>query len=275
MPPAVRPTERADPLRCWRERIGGRVSAEAVGERASSGGPFDRDIRWLFTFGGIATATILPFFSPLLQSWGITPDRIGLILSAQALAAVVAAPLWSHEADTRWGTTRTLVASTLATAACAGLLILVGVDVWVVGVVAAMMAAAGAPGTALGDALALGVLGRNRTNDYGRIRRFASGGWAVAVVLVGALYQRVGLEPVLPLYIATLLGYAAFARRFPSPVAERLGPRASRLGSIERPSGSPRRCCPSWWGSWCSRSPRRRPTGSSHSGCSGWAGGRS
>jgi len=151
------------------------VSAEAVGERAPIGGRLDRDIRWLFTLGGITTATILPFFSPLLQSWGITPDRIGLILSAQALAAVVAVPLWSHEADTRWGTTRTLVASTLATAACAGLLILVGVDVWVVGVVAAMMAAAGAPGTALGDALALGVLGRDRTNDYGRIRRFASG----------------------------------------------------------------------------------------------------
>jgi PPP family 3-phenylpropionic acid transporter len=208
------------------------VSAETIEGRMPGGEPLDHDIRRLFVLGGVTTATILPFFSPLLQSRGLTPDRIGLILSAQALAAVVATPLWSHEADTRWGTTRTLVASTFATSLCAGLLMPAGASLWVIGAVAALMAAAGAPGTALADALALGVLGRDRASDYGRIRRFASGGWAVAVVLFGALYQRVGLWPVLPLYAGTLIVYAAFASRFPTTKAEPARSRTSRLGSI-------------------------------------------
>ena len=155
----------------------------------------DRDIRVLFVLGGAATAALLPFFTPLLRDRGLSPDRIGLVLSAMALAGVVAMPLWSHEADTRLGTTRTLVLSTLATAGCALLLIPAGSIAWAIAAASILMAAASAPGTALGDALALGVLGPKRANDFGRVRRFASLGWAVAVILFGALYQVVGLEP--------------------------------------------------------------------------------
>jgi PPP family 3-phenylpropionic acid transporter len=211
----------------------GSSDVDTVGGDVSRRGAPDREIRWLFTVGGITTATILPFFSPLLQERGLTPDRIGIILSAQAIASVVAAPLWSHEADTRWGTTRTLVASTLATSLCAGLLTLTGANVWAIGAVAALMAAASAPGTALGDALALAVLGPDRTSDYGRIRRFASGGWAIAVILFGAVYQHVGLWPVLPFYVAALLAYAVFAARLHGAAPrEPLSHRTPRLSSI-------------------------------------------
>jgi MFS transporter, PPP family, 3-phenylpropionic acid transporter len=193
----------------------------------------DRDIRWLFLLGGGATAALLPFFSPLLRSRGLSPDRIGLVLSAMAVAGVVAAPLWSHEADTRLGTTRALVLSTVATAGCALLMIPTGSNGWAIAVTAILMAAASAPGTALGDALALAVLGPGRENDYGRIRRFASLGWAVAVVAFGALYQAVGLWPVLPLYAAALLVYALFARRFPAHRGTPAGrERPGRLGSV-------------------------------------------
>jgi hypothetical protein len=99
--------------------------------------------------------------------------------------------------------------------------------------VALLMAAASAPGTALGDALALSILGPDRANDYGRIRRFASLGWAIAVVAFGALYQLVGLWPVLPCYVVAMVGYAAFARRFPSAPATRdADERPTRLGAI-------------------------------------------
>jgi predicted MFS family arabinose efflux permease len=193
----------------------------------------DRDIRWLFLLGGIATAAMLPFFTPLLLSRGLSPDRIGLVLSAMALTGVVAAPLWSHEADTRLGTTRALVLSTLATAGAALLLIPAGSTAWAIAAAAILLAAVSAPGTALGDALALAVLGPDRANDFGRIRRFASLGWAVSVILFGALYQAVGLGPVLPLYAGALVIYAVFARRIPSRRAVRDGDeRPSRLGAI-------------------------------------------
>jgi MFS transporter, PPP family, 3-phenylpropionic acid transporter len=193
----------------------------------------DRDIRWLFALAGVSTAALLPFFSPLLRSLGLSPDRIGLVLSAMALATVVSAPLWSHEADTRLGTGRTIVWSSIATAACAIALLLAGETAWAIGVAAIMMAAAAAPGTALGDALALGILGPERANDYGRIRRFASLGWAIAVIVFGALYQWVGLWPLLPLYAGTLGIYAWFARRFPASVAAQPGEgRPTRLGAL-------------------------------------------
>ncbi|MEP6759586.1 MAG: MFS transporter [Actinomycetota bacterium] len=193
----------------------------------------DRDIRSLFVLGGVATAALLPFFTPLLRDRGLTPDRIGLVLSAMALASVIAMPLWSHEADTRLGTTRALVLSTLATAACALLLIPAGSIGWALALAAILMAAASAPGTALGDALALAVLGPDRANDFGRIRRFASLGWAVAVIVFGLLYQLVGLGPVLPLYAGALVIYALFARRIPSSGAARDSEkRHGRLGAI-------------------------------------------
>ena len=193
----------------------------------------DRDVRWLFALGGISTAALLPFFSPLLRSWGLAPDRIGLVLSAMALATVLAAPLWSHEADTRLGTARTLVWSSIATAACALLLIPTDGAIWAIAAVSVLLAIASAPGTALADALALAILGPRRANDYGRIRRFASLGWAIAVVAFGALFQAVGLWPLLPLYAATLVIYAWFARRFPATPGVHVGDeRPSRLGAI-------------------------------------------
>jgi PPP family 3-phenylpropionic acid transporter len=191
----------------------------------------DRDIRWLFTLGGVATAAILPFFSPLLQSWGLSPERIGLVLSAMALGTVLAAPAWSHEADTRLGTARTLVWSTLATAACALLLLPASAAAWSIAVAAVAMAAASASGTALGDALALHVLGPERGDDYGRIRRFASLGWAIAAILFGALYQAVGLSPVVPLYAGCLALYAWLAHRFRTEPG-RSEHAASRFGSV-------------------------------------------
>jgi PPP family 3-phenylpropionic acid transporter len=205
----------------------------AIGEQHEPDARLDRRIRWLFALGGISTAALLPYFSPLLQSRGLTPDKIGLVLSAMALASVLAAPVWSHEADTRIGTARALVVSTLATAGCALLLMPTGRAIWAIGAISVLMAAASAPGTALGDALALWTLGPERADAYGRIRRFASLGWAVAVIAFGGLYQAVGLWPLLPLYAATCVLYVVVAARFPSPAGAHVGDeRPTRLGAI-------------------------------------------
>ena len=71
--------------------------------------------------------------------------------------------------------------------------------------VAALMSACSAPGAPLSDALAVGHLGPSRVGDYGRVRLWASLRWAVAVILFGALYEAVGLGPVLPAYAAGLV----------------------------------------------------------------------
>ncbi len=150
-----------------------------------------------------------------------------------ALGTVIAAPAWSHEADTRLGTSRTLVLSTLATAACALLLLPGSAAVWSIAVGSVALAVASAPGTALGDTLALSILGPARADDYGRIRRFASLGWAIAAIAFGALYEVFGLWPILPLYAASLLVYAWWAHQFPSrPAHLDSQERRTRFGSI-------------------------------------------
>lgn len=175
----------------------------------------DRNVRLLFGLAGASTAAILPFFVLWLRSRGMAPDRIGFVVAASALAAVVAAPVWSHAADMRLGTTRALVLSSAATAAAALLLLAVGPAFWPILVMVVAMAVAGAPGTALSDSLALNVLGPERETQYGSVRLWASLGWAGAVIVFGAWYQHAGLGAMLPLYAALTLIVAMVAATFP------------------------------------------------------------
>src|SRR5207247_10449484 len=104
-----------------------------------------------------------------------------------------ASPVWRLQADARLGTTRTLLFSMLAAGLFALALIPTGTELWVVGLGFALLSAASAPGVALADALALGTLGHGGAGGYGRIRRFASAGWAVAVIAFRTPYPAVGL----------------------------------------------------------------------------------
>jgi PPP family 3-phenylpropionic acid transporter len=192
----------------------------------------DRRIRLLFFLGGVSTAALLPYYVLYLRSRGLAPDRIGFLLAAAAAAGVVAGPAWSHVADRSLGTTRTLVVSSLANALAVLLLVPVGSDVWAIAVVALAIALTQAPGTALSDALALRVLGPDRETEYGRIRLWASVGWAGAVIAFGWWFERSGLGPMPPLYAALTLIGAAVAWGFPrfrSPPGEAVRP--SRLGA--------------------------------------------
>ncbi len=48
--------------------------SERVDGESTEPARIDRDIRWLFALGGVVTATVLPFYTPLLQSWGLSPS---------------------------------------------------------------------------------------------------------------------------------------------------------------------------------------------------------
>ena len=188
-------------------------------------------LRTLFLLAGVSGSAFIPFFAPLLKGWGLTPEEIGLVIAVGALASAVAMPVWSHVADTRQGAGRVLVVSSLLTAAFAIVLFATPQLFWPVLVVAALMYVCAGPGAPLSDALAVAYLGDERASEYGRIRLWASLGWGVAVIVFGALYQLVGLGPVLPLYAAGTVAFALWARRLP-PGAPVPVPAESRLGAF-------------------------------------------
>lgn len=191
--------------------------------------PTDRRVRHLFAAGGASGAAWIPFFSALLASRGMPADQIGLVLAAAGLAAAAAAPLWSHEADTRLGPARTLSIAALAAAGCALLQSLTGSDPWLVAVVAMAMAASWGPGAALLDAIALTTLGAERAATYGVVRAYASAGWAVAVIAYGAVYQATDLWLMIPVFALAETTFSFIARRMATAPAPRF---RARRGSM-------------------------------------------
>jgi MFS family permease len=187
--------------------------------------------RVLFTLGGFSTAIFLPFFVLLLRDRGLAPDSIGFVVAASAAASLVAGPVWSHFADTRLGTARTLVASSLTTTGAALALMAAGSNVWAILGTVVILGVAQAPGAPLSDSLALGTLG-GRETEYGRIRLWTSAGWAVASIGFGAWFQHEGLDSLLPFYAASTIAFAAVAARFPRIPPLEPGPTGSRLGAV-------------------------------------------
>ncbi len=191
-----------------------------------------RDIRRLFALGGVATAAILPFFVLWLQERGLAPDQIGIVLALGALAGVIAAPVWSHLADTELGAVRTLEIASLCSVGAAIALVPAGSRLPLLALVVVVRGLAEAPGTAMSDTIALRTLGPEGSSRYGSIRLWASLGWAAAVLAFGAVYERVGLGPLPVLYAIAMAVFTLAVTRFPRdrPASEDRET-GSRLGS--------------------------------------------
>jgi MFS transporter, PPP family, 3-phenylpropionic acid transporter len=191
----------------------------------------DRRLRRLFALAWMVFSTFLPFFVLWLSDRGLSPSRIGVVLAAVALAAVVAAPFWSHAADRRAGTVRTLQVAFVAACVLAIALALTGSMLLIIAAVAAALAAAQAPQTPLIDALAVSILGP-RLNEYGSFRLWASVGWGVGAIAFGMLFQWVGLGPMLPVYAAGVVVLAWYVGWFRAarPVLQRPSPAFGAFG---------------------------------------------
>lgn len=191
----------------------------------------DRRLRGLYALIWTVFSAFLPFFVLWLRDRGLSPSRIGVVLATSALASVVAAPMWSHAADRRVGTVRTLRVAFIAAAALAIVLASIPASFATIAVVAAALAGAQAPQTPLTDALTVTVLGPERLREYGSFRLWASVGWGVGSIAFGALFERLGLDLLLPVYAVGLLASAAYIGRIgpsrPTPADDR----RSRLGS--------------------------------------------
>jgi PPP family 3-phenylpropionic acid transporter len=192
----------------------------------------DAGLRGAYALVGVVVASFVPFYTLLLRDRGLSPDEIGLVLGATSLAGVITTPFWSHAADTRLGTVRTLQIACVAASAAALALMATGSTLVAVVAVAAVLGAAQGPHTALTDTLALTQLGEDRETEYGDFRLWASLGWGVASIAFGALFTATGARLALPIYAGGVAVYAVYLTRFPRVRPSPSAHVGSRLGSV-------------------------------------------
>jgi PPP family 3-phenylpropionic acid transporter len=172
----------------------------------------------LFVLFGVAEAAILPFFPLLLRERGLSFALIGLILSAMSFAGFVANPAWGYAADVTLGSETALTLSAAGAAILSPLLLLTA---WTPVFLALALALAvfRAPVAALTDAIALRRLGEPGRTQYGRVRLWMSGGFALAAVLFGLLLEHIALPAMLWTYSASAVAVALWTKLVMSPSA--------------------------------------------------------
>lgn len=192
----------------------------------------------LYAAVGAGIGTLLPYLVLYLTSRGLTATGAGLVIGLMSGVGVVVIPLWGRLADGRLGLVRTLRLSLVLAAAAALALLAAGRTVPAIVVCALLLAAARAPGEALSDALTVDVLGD--AADYGRIRMWASVGFAVAVGLWGWALGHTGLGLILLAYPAALLAAVLSTRGIAvSPATPPSGPAAGGTTDPPRPLSPP------------------------------------
>jgi MFS transporter, PPP family, 3-phenylpropionic acid transporter len=217
----------------------GRPSNGAPEARHLSGAE-DRALRGLYALAWTVFSAFLPFFVLWLRDRGFSPSEIGVVLAVTSLAAVTAAPFWSHTADRRAGTTRTLQLALMAAAVMALALAVTGSGFLAVAAVSAVLAMAQSPQTPLTDALVVAMIGPSRLHEYGSFRLWASVGWGVGAIAFGALFQAAGLRLLLPVYAVGLVACALYVGRFsrarpaPPKTASRFGSAGDALTHVPR-----------------------------------------
>jgi MFS transporter, PPP family, 3-phenylpropionic acid transporter len=192
----------------------------------------DPALRGAYALLGLVISAFVPFLTLVLRERGLSPDDIGIVLAVLSLSGVLAAPFWSHTADTRLGSVHTLQLA-CAAASVAGLaLIATGSQLLVIAAVCAVLGAAQAPYTALTDSLALSLLGPERVLEYGSFRLWQSVGWGVGCVAIGAVLTATDVELALPLYAGGVAIYAVYVARFGRRRPGGARRNGSRLGSV-------------------------------------------
>jgi PPP family 3-phenylpropionic acid transporter len=192
----------------------------------------DAGLRGAYALLGLGASAFIPFITLLLRERGLSPGDIGVVLAALSLAGVIAAPFWSHTADTRLGTVHTLQLACAAASVFALGLAVTGSNLIAVAAVCALLGAAQAPHTALTDALTLSRLGSERVDEYGTFRLWQSVGWGVGCIAIGAVLTAAGVGLVPLLYAVAVAVYAVYVARFGRSRPDVRATSGSRLGSV-------------------------------------------
>src|SRR5437763_15083973 len=149
-----------------------------------------------------------PFLPAFVNSRGIAPEELGLVLGTGTAVRLLSAPLAGRIGDALEAL-RTVLVLCIALAAFTTLGYLSAEHFWTFLAVSAFQAAALAPMTVLADALALGAAKRGGF-EYGWVRGAGSAAFIVGTLAAGQAVAVAGLGVIVGLQ-ASLLGLAAFA----------------------------------------------------------------
>src|SRR5688572_11693335 len=148
-------------------------------------------LRWLYAVQGAALGLLLPYLVPLMAGRDLSATEIGLVLGASGLVSLASYPMWGALADGPLGRRRA-VAVTAGVAVIGGLwVVAAGSDPLVLAGAVSLTLAGAVPWGPISDAIALNSLG-DRSGAYGRLRAFASLGWAASAIVAGFAWDRVG-----------------------------------------------------------------------------------
>ncbi len=162
-------------------------------------------IRGNYFFYSFAIGCAYPFLAVFFKDvLGVSNSQLGFLLMIRPAVAILAQPFWSVIADT--GGHRGRLAFILSLISCVlfplvplgnGLLILVGLMV--------IWAFFNAPLNTISDAVAFHYLGHHKRLRFASFRIFASFGWIIAVLLVGKIYDRLGVQNLFVAYSVGIL----------------------------------------------------------------------
>ena len=181
-----------------------------------------RRLGLVYAMQGIAFGLLMPFSVPLLDERGLGAAEMGLVLSIAGLTSLLAYPIWGAIADGWLGRRRTIVLTAIIAAFGGLLILLAGSDPWSLTLALSVSLVGATVWFPLLDALTLDLLG-DGSSGYGRIRVWASAGWAASATIGGAMWVVVGPGPVFASFIIAALLVAALALQVP------LAPRAGRI----------------------------------------------
>jgi MFS transporter, PPP family, 3-phenylpropionic acid transporter len=179
-----------------------------------------------------AVGASFPYLGVFYQDRGLDLGQIGLMTALGAAAGLVAAPVWGAMADRFAGSRFVISVAALVTAGGAiGLVLVDGIGPMVAAVAILSVAFAGIAPTL--DARALETVGSDR-DRYGRIRAWGSAAFIVAVVVTGAVIERVGVPSMFAIYIAALLALAIVSVPLRGSRSAVTLPRLSGIGVVLR-----------------------------------------
>jgi MFS transporter, PPP family, 3-phenylpropionic acid transporter len=173
-------------------------------------------IRSSYFFCLFAMGSAFPFLPVFLKErLGLSNIALGLVLMVRPAMAILGQPFWSWMADST--RKRSHLASFLALmSAILFPLVLMGHRLPAVMLLLALSAFFVMPLNSMSDTITFDYLGESRRNHFGIFRIFASLGFFTAVMLVGPIYDRLGLRWLFLLFALGMLGSAWVIREVPS-----------------------------------------------------------
>jgi len=177
----------------------------------------------LFSVLYLAFGVASPFLPAFLESRGLTPQQVGLVLALGTAIRLLSGPTAGRIADLLQAL-RTVLAVCTAVAAAVTYGFLPAQGFWILLIVSLLHAAMVAPTTTLADALALGASkprAASRGFEYGWVRGAGSAAFIVGLVISGQAVNAFGLAAISALQAAFLLAAAAGAMIVPELVRDR------------------------------------------------------